>query len=56
MEKRVKAAEGAGLQIAIHAIGDKAIHDILDIMESAIEQGGERDRRWRIEHSQHMAA
>jgi predicted amidohydrolase YtcJ len=56
MEKRIMAAEEAGLQIAIHAIGDKAIHDILDIMESAIAQGGERDRRWRIEHSQHLAA
>jgi predicted amidohydrolase YtcJ len=55
MEKRIKIAEEAGLQIAIHAIGDKAIHDILDIMESAIAEGGERDRRWRIEHSQHMA-
>jgi len=56
MEKRIKAAEDAGLQVAIHAIGDKAIRDILDIMESAIAEGGERDRRWRIEHSQHMAA
>jgi predicted amidohydrolase YtcJ len=56
MEKRIKAADRAGLQIAIHAIGDKAIHEILDIMESAIAEGGERDRRWRIEHSQHMAA
>ncbi|MFC2165188.1 amidohydrolase [Acidobacteriota bacterium] len=56
MEKRIKAAEEAGLQIAIHAIGDKAIHDILDIMERAIDEGGERDRRWRIEHSQHLIA
>jgi len=56
MEKRIRAAEEAGLQVAIHAIGDKAIHLILDIMESAISEGGERDRRWRIEHSQHLVA
>ncbi len=56
MEKRIRAAEEAGLQIAIHAIGDKAINLILDVMESAITEGGERDRRWRIEHSQHLIA
>lgn len=54
MEKRIRAAEEAGLQIAIHAIGDKAIHDILEIMERVIAEGDERERRWRIEHSQHM--
>jgi len=54
MEKRIEAADASGLQVAIHAIGDRAIHEILDIMEHAVSLGGERDRRWRIEHSQHM--
>lgn len=56
MEKRIKAAEEAGLQVAIHAIGDKAVNVILDVMERAISEGGDRDRRWRIEHSQHLIA
>jgi predicted amidohydrolase YtcJ len=54
MERRVLEADKAGLQLAIHAIGDKAIHVLLDIMEKAIARGGERDRRWRIEHAQHL--
>ncbi|MBN1221874.1 MAG: amidohydrolase [Candidatus Aminicenantes bacterium] len=56
MEERIKAADESGLQVAIHAIGDKAIHDIVDIMERVINEDGERDRRWRIEHAQHMAS
>jgi predicted amidohydrolase YtcJ len=54
MEKRIREADKSGLQIAIHAIGDKANHIILDIMERAIADGGPRDRRWRIEHAQHL--
>ncbi len=54
MERRILEADKAGLQIAIHAIGDKANHVLLDILEKAIAQGGERDRRWRIEHAQHL--
>ena len=54
MEQRIREADRAGLQVAIHAIGDKANHVILDIMENVIAQNGERDRRWRIEHAQHL--
>ena len=54
MEKRIDLADKAGLQVAIHAIGDKANHIILDIFENVIKQNGERDRRWRIEHAQHL--
>jgi predicted amidohydrolase YtcJ len=54
MEKRIREADQAGLQVAIHAIGDKANHIILDIMEGVIADGGPRDRRWRIEHAQHL--
>jgi predicted amidohydrolase YtcJ len=54
MEKRIREADRSGLQIAIHAIGDRANHVILDIMERAIADGGPRDRRWRIEHAQHL--
>jgi len=54
MEQRIREADKAGLQVAIHAIGDKANHIILDIMERVIADGRPRDRRWRIEHAQHL--
>ncbi|KAK7283947.1 hypothetical protein RIF29_13697 [Crotalaria pallida] len=45
-----------GLQVAIHAIGDKANDLILDIFGSVASTNGMRDRRFRIEHAQHLAA
>lgn len=53
-EEYVKAADKAGLQVNIHAIGDKANATILDIYEKAIQANGPRDRRFRIEHAQHL--
>jgi hypothetical protein len=64
MLKMALGADAAGLQLAIHAIGDKAIRGILDIYAEVEKQHGQRDgangnypnaqRRWRIEHAQHM--
>jgi predicted amidohydrolase YtcJ len=54
MEKRIMQADKAGLQVAVHAIGDRANHILLDIFERIITQNGERNRRWRIEHAQHL--
>jgi len=54
MEKRIRAADRAGLQIAVHAIGDRANHIILDIIERISVEEGKRERRWRIEHAQHL--
>ena len=48
----VSAMDKAGLQIAAHAIGDKANAWILNAFEKAFEENGERDARHRIEHSQ----
>lgn len=56
MQQRLKGADAAGLQLCIHAIGDRAISTILDMFEQIEKSNGKRDRRWRIEHSQHMAA
>ena len=56
MRERIIKADAAGLQICIHAIGDKAISMILDFYSDAVKQNGARDRRFRIEHAQHMAA
>ena len=49
------AADAAGLQITIHAIGDKANDEALDIFAAAAAKNGPRDRRFRIEHAQHLA-
>ncbi len=54
MEQRIRAADAAGLQVAVHAIGDRANAVLLDIFEKVIAQNGPRDRRWRIEHAQHL--
>jgi len=54
MEKRIIQADKAGLQVAIHAIGDRANNILLDIFERVIAQSEKRDRRWRIEHAQHL--
>jgi predicted amidohydrolase YtcJ len=47
-------ADAAGLQLNIHAIGDKAIRDLLDIFHDVSEENGQRDRRFRMEHAQHI--
>ncbi len=49
-------ADQAGLQIATHAIGDRANHVILDLYQRVEEKNGPRDRRFRMEHAQHLAA
>lgn len=54
MLERVREADKAGLQIMIHAIGDRANHEILKIYEQVEKENGKRDRRFRIEHAQHL--
>jgi len=54
MRQHIADADRAGLQIAVHAIGDKANHLILDMFAEAEKTNGQRDRRWRIEHAQHL--
>ncbi len=48
-------ADKAGLQVIVHAIGDKAIRTQLDIFERVEKENGKRDRRFRIEHAQHIS-
>jgi predicted amidohydrolase YtcJ len=54
MQGRITDADRAGLQVAVHAIGDRANHTVLDMFETAEKANGERDRRFRIEHAQHL--
>jgi hypothetical protein len=54
--ERFIKADAAGLQLCIHAIGDRGISTILDLFADVERANGKRDRRLRIEHAQHMAA
>jgi hypothetical protein len=48
-------ADKAGLHVAVHAIGDRAIRLQLDLFKRVADENGPRDRRFRIEHAQHIA-
>jgi predicted amidohydrolase YtcJ len=54
MRERMMKADAAGLQLCTHAIGDQAISMILDLYSEVAKAHGEADRRFRIEHAQHM--
>jgi predicted amidohydrolase YtcJ len=54
LRKWVLGADKAGLHLAVHAIGDKANDFILSVYEEALKLNGERDRRSRVEHAQHV--
>jgi hypothetical protein len=55
LEEWTMAADKAGLQVVVHAIGDRAIRTQLDIYEKVAAANGPRDRRFRIEHAQHIS-
>src|SRR5262245_21797398 len=55
MRERLSKADAAGLQLCIHAIGDRAISIVLGLFDDVQKANGPRDRRFRVEHSQHMA-
>ncbi len=50
----VQAADSARLQVAVHAIGDRANAMLLDVFDSVSATNGPRDRRFRDEHAQHL--
>jgi len=55
MRDRLMQADAAGLQLRIHAIGDRAISMTLDIFSDIEKEHGYHDQRFTIEHAQHMA-
>ena len=55
LQKWIQGADSAGLQVITHAIGDRAIRSLLNIYQSVSEANPSRDRRFRIEHAQHIA-
>ena len=54
MQAQVAAADKSGLNVCVHAIGDRANAELLDIYEKVTVANGPRDRRFRIEHVQHL--
>ncbi|MEE8411679.1 MAG: amidohydrolase, partial [Acidobacteriota bacterium] len=53
LSETARLAREHGYQLCVHAIGDRANREVLDVFE-AVYEGGE-DLRWRIEHAQHLA-
>ena len=50
----ISEADLEGFQTVVHAIGDRANREVLDVFQAVIEQNGPRDRRFRVEHAQHI--
>jgi predicted amidohydrolase YtcJ len=50
----ITGADKAGLSVAVHAIGDQANAELLDIFAEVTQTNGPRDRRFRVEHAQHL--
>lgn len=56
IDSLTQAAYKAGFQVCIHAIGDRATKEVLDLYERTTKQGLQKDPRFRVEHAQHMRA
>ncbi len=54
LRQQIGGADSAGLQVVVHAIGERANALVLDIFDSVARVHGPRDRRFRIEHAQHL--
>lgn len=55
LQREVIAADKAGMQILIHAIGSAMNKTALDVFENAAKVNGKRDRRFRVEHAERAA-
>ncbi len=57
IEQTAKLAMANGFQLCVHAIGDRANRETLDIFERAFKANpAKTDLRWRVEHAQHISA
>lgn len=55
MLKRLLGADKAGIQLMVHAIGDRGNDVVLELFGEVRKQNGEeRERRFRVEHAQHL--
>jgi predicted amidohydrolase YtcJ len=55
LEAAMVKARDCGIQVATHAIGDRANRVVLDLYERLVPQAQRAARRWRIEHAQIVA-
>jgi predicted amidohydrolase YtcJ len=55
LHRMLAGADSARIQLSVHAIGDRAISDLLDVFERLGREAPAWDRRWRVEHAQHIA-
>jgi predicted amidohydrolase YtcJ len=55
LRRWIGSADSAGLQVIVHAIGDRANDWLLDVFRDTRMANGPRDRRFRIEHAQHLS-
>ena len=57
IEETAKIAAETGVQLCIHAIGDRANREVLNVYEATFKANPDKkDLRWRIEHAQHLNA
>ena len=57
IEEAAQLAIANGYQLCVHAIGDRANRETLDIFERAFKANpGKTGLRWRVEHAQHLSA
>ncbi len=57
IEETARIAVENGVQLGIHAIGDRANREVLNVYEATFKANPEKkDLRWRIEHAQHISA
>lgn len=55
LEEIASLAMSAGMQLCVHAIGDRANRELLDLYSRVFDANPEaRDLRWRVEHAQHL--
>ena len=54
LREYILGADKAGISVAVHAIGDQANNELLNIFAEVAKTNGPRDRRFRIEHAQHL--
>lgn len=55
LRNQILSADSAGLQVMVHAIGDKAIDYLLNVYQDAERIAGRKDQRFRVEHAQHLS-
>lgn len=54
LERTAEIAVANGYQLGVHAIGDRANREVLDIYERVLARNPGKDLRFRIEHAQHL--